>query len=216
MNIRLSIYDFFAYTIPGGMYLFVIAYICFLFDILHIDLSTFAPSFFQSLLIAGIAYVLGVVFEPVAKAWYKLFKPKNFPEKALQKFQEGKPHIAVNFQATDWPILLAYIRRENMELAEYIERDNAYNLMLRSLSLGLLLLGITQITQFAITLSVVHIVFGIALLLASALSLKLSLTFAIWFYLLIYETTTARTLPGLDKVTLKETKSPTSGNSEKQ
>lgn len=215
MSIRISIYDFFAYTIPGSVYLLVIAYVCSLFGILHIDLSTFNPSFFQTLLIAGVAYVLGMIFEPIAKAWYKLFKPKDLPDKALQKFQNERPHLAVEFRATDWPILLAYIRRENMELAEYIERDNAYNLMLRSLSLGLLLFGITQIIQFAITLSVLHIVFGIALLLASVLSLKFSLTFAVWFYLLIYETTAARTLPGLDKATLKETKSSTSENSGK-
>jgi len=98
--------------------------------------------------------------EPIAKVWYGLFKPKDFPEKVLKGFQENRPHIEVKFKATDWPILMAYIRRENMEMAEYIERDNASNLMLRSLSFALFIFAIVQVIQFAISLTVLHLIAG--------------------------------------------------------
>lgn len=215
MSIRLSIYDFFAYTIPGSLYLFIIGYICSQFGLLQIDLLNFTPSLFLILVIAGSAYILGMIFEPLAKAWYRLFTPKNLPEKVLKKYQENRPHIVVEFKATDWPILMAYIRRESIELAEYIERDNAYNLMLRSLSLGFALLAITQAIQFALTLSVLYVGIAVICAFASIISLKFSLTFAKWFYLLIYETTTARVVQGLDKVILKSEASKESKESQK-
>jgi len=204
MNIRISIYDFFAYTIPGGVYLFIGLYVLSQFGILNFDFLSFNPSFFQLVIIAGSAYILGMLMEPIAKVWYGLFKPKDFPEKVLKGFQENRPHIEVKFKATDWPILMAYIRRENMEMAEYIERDNASNLMLRSLSFALFIFAIVQVIQFAISLTVLHLIAGFFCGLFSIIAMKFSLKFASWFYLLIYEVTTARVLPGLDKVTLSD------------
>jgi hypothetical protein len=107
MNIRISIYDFFAYTIPGGVYLFIGLYVLSQFGILNFDFLSFNPSFFQLVIIAGSAYILGMLMEPIAKVWYGLFKPKDFPEKVLKGFQENRPHIEVKFKATDWPILMA-------------------------------------------------------------------------------------------------------------
>jgi len=204
MSIRISIYDFFAYTIPGGVYFFIAIYTLSQLGVLNLDLLTFNPSFFHLVIIAGMAYILGMLMEPIAKVWYNLFKPKNLPEKVLKGFQENRPHIEVKFRATDWPILMAYIRREDMEMAEYIERDNASNLMLRSLSFALLIFGIVQIVQFAITLYWIYLIAALICLLFSAIALKFSLKFATWFYLLIYEATTARVLPGLDRVTWRD------------
>jgi len=193
-----------AYTIPGGVYLFIGLYALSQLGILNFDFVSFNPSFFQLVIIAGSAYILGMLMEPIAKLWYGLFKPKDFPEKVLKGFQENRPHIEVKFKATDWPILMAYIRRENMEMAEYIERDNASNLMLRSLSFALFIFAIVQAIEFAISLAILHLIAGVLSGFFSIVAVKFSLKFASWFYLLIYEVTTARVLPGLDKVTLRD------------
>ncbi len=74
MSIQISIYDFFAYTlIPGGVYFFIAIYTLSQLGVLNLDLLTFNPSFFHLVIIAGMAYILGMLMEPIAKVWYNLF-----------------------------------------------------------------------------------------------------------------------------------------------
>lgn len=207
MNIRISIYDFFANTIPGSVYLFIIVYIFSQFGVIQFSLTTFDPSLSQIILIAGIAYIVGLIFGSLARAWYGLFRPNNFPEKVLKGFQERRPHVDIKFHATDWAILLAYIRQENPDIAERIDRDNASNLMLRSLSLAFFIFAIEQAIQFFLSpILTLHLVLSILFVISSIIMGRLSVRFASWFYLQIYEATIARVLPGLDKATMKDEK----------
>ena len=103
MSIRISIYDFFAYTIPGSIYLFIAIYACTIFGIVHIDWLSLDLSVVQIIVIAGLAYITGLIFEPIAKLWYRLFKPRNFADTVLKEFKHLHPSLEVRFRAADWP-----------------------------------------------------------------------------------------------------------------
>ncbi len=47
----------------------------------------------------------------------------------------------IDFKDEDWPILLAYIRTKNLELASEIDRHNAISIMSRNIGTGLMLIA---------------------------------------------------------------------------
>ena len=152
MSVRISVYDFFAYTIPGGLYLFATLYTCTVLGFLEIDWFSLELSLMQIIIAAGLAYILGLLLDPVAKLVYeRVFMRTNLREVAFQEFQRRHPSLETRIQSQDWPTLLAYISRESIDLALDIERHNASNIMLRNLSLGLMSLSLVEIVQFALT-----------------------------------------------------------------
>jgi hypothetical protein len=194
MNIRIGIYDFFAYAIPGGLYLFIVVYACTIFVIVQVDWLSFDLSAIQIVVVAGIAYIFGMILEPIAKLWYRLFKPKDFPDLALEQFKQFHPSLEIKFQSVDWPILLAYIRRESIDIATEIERVNASNIMRRSISFGLMILSLVQIAQFAHTLFASHLILSVIFAVSSVIAGKESVKFARWFYFGIFEAMASRSL----------------------
>ena len=73
MNIKVSVYDFFAYTISGGLILFTAVYALDIFGVLQIDLLSLTPSAGQSAILIAVAYIIGLLFEPIGKLWHRLF-----------------------------------------------------------------------------------------------------------------------------------------------
>ena len=71
MNIKIGMYDFFAYTIPGGFYLLAIICGCAICGLVTIDLRTFDISLTELVAITVLAFVAGWVFDPVARTWYR-------------------------------------------------------------------------------------------------------------------------------------------------
>lgn len=192
MSIRISIYDFFAYTIPGGLYLFTVIYICTILGIIQIDWLSLDLPIAQMIVIAGLAYITGLIFDPIAKLWYRLFKPENFSDSVLKEFEQLHPSLKIKFRASDWTILLAQIRRESIDLATEIERSHASHIMLRNISLGLMLLSLVQVMLFVLRSLPVHLILGIIFVLSSVIAGKESVKFAKWFYLGIFESIVAR------------------------
>jgi hypothetical protein len=187
MSVKLNPYDFFAYTIPGGVVLFTILYSLDSFGIYDVDFQGMIASAGWLLLLAGVAYLTGLLIKPFSDFWYHLFRPKGFPEKALEEFKKIHPSIKISFQGEDWTILLAYIRHDNPDIASEIERVNASSVMMRSISLGLMLLAIVEIVHFALALVPLQLVFGICLVVFSIIAGRQSDRFSQWFFFAIYE-----------------------------
>lgn len=195
MPIKFGIYDFFAYTIPGGVYLVAAIYSLNSLQIVTINLDTVSFALAQVFLFAIASYVVGLLFNPLAdKLWYRFFRDLNVPESAFEEFKRKNPHLEIKFKAQEWPVLLAYVRHESMELAADIEKHNVTKIMLRNTSFAFVLICLIQSAEFFIqNFSFVHMALAFVCLLLAVIGAKEASKFDRWFYLIIYETATART-----------------------
>jgi hypothetical protein len=199
MNVRIGLYDFFAYTVPGGLNLFTILYILVRFKVVQVNqqFQDFILSAAGILLITIASYVFGLLFDLLTSRWVRLFRAKNFPQHILDEFKKIHPQIEIRFQAFDWSVLLAKIRNENVENGSMIEQNNVTNLMLRNLSFGFALLGIVQLIEFALTINTLNIVLAIIFTVLSGFAQAQSTKFARIFFFQIFEYSTARDMMGV-------------------
>lgn len=209
MSIRIGIYDFFAYTIPGGFYLFTILFFCTNFGVLTVDsqwISGLALDSLTFILIGAaiVGYVLGLILDPLAVVWHRLFKARKISRVVLETFKRSHPEYEVKFEADDWPGLLAYLRHENLEVASDIDKHNATCIMLRNVGLNLSVLALLQLGLFLqFPARPVHVIVGIVLMVLSLLAGQAARKYRLWFYAAIYETIGARTAEVSDFVTRK-------------
>jgi hypothetical protein len=205
MSIRVGLYDFFAYTIPGGLYLFTIAYLGIILGWVKIDFQILDNlSVIQIGLLIALSYLIGMILEPIAKQWHRIFKSKGLSQKVLNGFKEKHTDLDIKFRSEDWAVLLAYLRRENFDVAAEIERYNVTSIMLRNISLSLILLAILQIVEFIQTNFTWYFVLFAVLIFASIMAGRGSTKFQAWFYSLIFEAITARSLEVSDLVVRKQ------------
>ncbi len=199
MSIRLGLYDFFAYTIPGGLYLLALVQLGNILGWVSIDFQTINSLSVLSIVLAvvlfAIAYITGHIFEPFAKRWRRLFfKSGGLQKRVFDGVKAKYPDTEIKFRLGDWTLLLAYLRLENAEVAAEIARPNVTSIMLRNVSLGLILLAVLQIVEFIHTGFLVwHLVLSVALVIASIVAGRESVKFQRWFYSGIYEAIIART-----------------------
>jgi hypothetical protein len=216
MSIRVGLYDFFAYTIPGGLYLFTITYLGIILGWIKIDFQVFNNlSVMQVSVLIALAYITGMILEPIAKQWQRIFKSKGISQKVLDGFKEKHADLDIRFRAWDWAVLLAYLRRENIDVAVEIERHKVTSIMLRNVSLSLILLAVIHIVEFIRTNFVWYLVLFAALVFASIMAGRESTKFQAWFYSTIYEAITARSLEASDLVVRKQDNIPTEVSSAK-
>jgi len=205
MSIKLGLYDFFAYMIPGSIYILVLTHLSTIFGWVKADFRLIAnlPSL-QILVLAALAYIVGMVIYPIAERWNGLFKPRGIAKKAYSEFESRYSNFEVRFKPEHWGLLLAYIRRENFELSAEIERHNVISLMLKNLSFGLSLLAILQIVEFIrVKFLTVHIAMFMILTFLSILAIRESAKFKLWFYLSIFDAVAAQSLDSSDLIAPK-------------
>lgn len=190
MNIRLGIYEFFARIIPGAFYMAGLAQFLVVIGLLKVDWQMLNNiSLVVSVGLIVICYVLGEAFDRFALAWFRVFKKPGFSELTFTAFKKRyQDRWELNFKGSDWPILLAFIRTKNMELAGEIERHNALSIMLRNVSVGLLIMVVNTLIQFIIVRSIINVIVAAILLLISVLIIIESTKFRTWFYNGILET----------------------------
>lgn len=196
MSIRIGIYDFFAYTIPGGLVLLIITGVLDTLGIQGLWEQLKGLNTLQILIFLVACYLTGFASNPVFTKWSTWFEPRHFEEDVLARFKARNPAIPIEINPADWPVWFASIRRENLEMAVEIDRNMAISKMIRSLSLFLLLGGI---------LATINVIIGrlpvwnlIAVLLSggfSYLSIKEAIRFKQRFYLMIFETVVSRKEP---------------------
>jgi hypothetical protein len=151
---ELGIYDFFAYIVPGSFFLFTVVYFLVVVGLIQIDfqlLNSLSLTFIVAFSIA--AFVTGLILDRFSRVWQdRLFRSKETPDAVFDDFKAAHNYLQFNFQGKEWPILLAFLRRDNPDLVvESIERHNATNIMLRNISLGLMVLTIVQVYRFVAT-----------------------------------------------------------------
>lgn len=205
MSIRIGVYDLFAYMVPGGLYLTNVsiaasALFGFRVDavVTHLDLT-------QALLLAFIAYTLGIVVDPVcSRTWNRLFYVKGLEQIVLRDLRERHPEYDLGFEAHDWRILRSYFHLRNREWSLDLDQFNAMNIMLRNLSFGLILLGVTAAT-YGITTDPVYMAAAPVLAALSLLAGERSVTRKRWFFRAIFETAIAINVSTSDLCKRKDT-----------
>ena len=187
MSIKLGIYDFFAYMIPGG-----IAISAFLFILVNhfglvIDYAQLSAAYLLPLAI--VAYIFGYVLDSfTGKVWLKFFRPKNFFEKVVNDFNARNPYIEVSPKDMDWSIIFAYIRKQSVGMADYIDTVNAQSKMLANSSFGAFLFSIIFLFDFFISKYQLNNLLLSAICLFIALPLaNQSVKFRSWFYESIFQ-----------------------------
>ena len=190
MSVKLGMYEFFGRVIPGFFYLVSIVQMGELFDLYTLDMQVFSQiQLVTGLALGVIAYLLGTAFNPVSMRWIRLFKPRDTLETALTIFRKRNPEWEIYFKEKDWHVLLAYLRRQNLELVEdVIERPNAFYIMLRNVSLSLIFLAIIQIFYFLTLGNLTHIWLIITFVVISILLGREAKMFQVMFFSLIFET----------------------------
>ena len=198
MSLRVGVYDFFAYTLPGALYLAVIVRLLVVLDVVAIDLQSVDLSIPDVIVLAGLSYVAGLVFDPLPnRVWYRFFRPPDVASIRLDRFKQKHPCLKVKFEANEWPILLQRIKRESVDVALDIEKFNAMSKMLKNVSFGLLVLGVIEVVT-ALRGGWPSLVLAIVFLGLSVAAGKESSKFNSWFYTATYETTIASGLEARD------------------
>jgi len=188
MSITLSIYDIFANTIPGFVYLFAINDLIRILGYSYYDLSKLT-SFTQFILIGLLAYLTGHIFDYISyRLWIRLFQRKATEEQAYKQFREKYHNLRVEFEPKQWPLLFSVIRHNEFVVANEIEKSKAISLMLRNISFGLFLLYLEQLfLTFDAGFSLPNLVFGLSALVGSIVSFRRGTLFSLRFYTMTYE-----------------------------
>ena len=196
MSIRIGIYDFFAYTIPGGLMLCIALGVLDTFGFPDIWVKFFNLNTLQIFLLIIGCYLTGFVINPILSKWSHLFEPKPFEQDAFDRFQKRNPALNLDINPVDWPIWMASIRRESMEMAFEIDRFLAISKMIRGISLFLLFSGLLALVNVIITrISAWYLPLIALSFIFSVVAVRESIKFKRWFYIVVFETVVSRQKP---------------------
>ena len=190
MSIRLGAYEIFSRIVPGGLYIAAACHLLVILGLLKIDLAFINDlSLVISIGLLLGAYTIGGAFDRPALAWFRIFVKRGIHLRIFTKFAQSlRARWQVEFTGDDWPILLALIRTRDLELAAEIDRHNAVSIMLRSVSLGLMLLGANSLIQALLTRQWAYLLVMLGMVGISLLVIKEALKFREMFYETIYQT----------------------------
>jgi hypothetical protein len=204
MPISLGIYDVFANLLPGVLYLFAINEILKVLGAKHMQLTneTFT---LESFIILALGYLLGHIFNSFTyRWWFRLFfryprgydrsrgntKDSSNPnEQVLSRLKKLYPDLHIKFSPRDMDLLFNAIQIKNKELADRIETTRANAIMMRNISFGLFLLGISGLINMIVQgFSLSYLAILLACWLGSAISLGQTWKYYEWFSKDVYLT----------------------------
>ena len=198
MSIRVTVYDFFAYTIPGVFYLVVGWFGLTLFDIIDFDPTELSElPIFIYIFWLGAGYILGILLDKVAYRWlsFRYGNNRKARQKALYSFYQKYPWIELKFTPEVWGMLRRIVKINTPEVEGDIDQSNALSIMLRNISLGLFILALILTLTFIIVYTHVgNLVLAGIIFLLSLLALDRSDQRRYWFYIDILEAFTANYL----------------------
>jgi len=200
LSISLGVWDLFAYTVPGSLYLSLGIFIAAKFA--WIKPSALIHGSTVLLVIGGlvISYILGHATSPLAHASDLLIPGRPRSKAARQEFAGRTPAAAKRpYVQADMALLRAAIEVKEKESALELARIGATWHMMRNCSVALALGSVTSIVC-AITGSgtIAAVVSACVLGAAAAASLRQSRRFRSWWYLKTLET--SYWIPGIDEL----------------
>ena len=198
MSIRIGLYDFFGNTLPGVFYILIVAYGLAIFGFININLGMLSNlSLFSFLILLGAGYIVGLLTDPIAYKWARLFQKRNTDATkfAFEEFCNHHPQIKMKFKSSDWGILLRTIKSSSIDAAMDIEQHNVASIMLRNISLGLIVVtAIYLIFFFSISSDIRNLILAGISFSFSIIAINRSKIRRHWFYMAIFEAIVAHYL----------------------
>jgi hypothetical protein len=198
MSIRIGLYDFFAYTIPGMFYLLIIGLWLSAFQLVTLNGAILKEfPLFALPLIIGAGYIAGLLLDPIAYRWLRLFRGRNRDavKSSFESFCNRHKWLDVKFRASDWTLLLFTLKNKSIEVAMDVEQHNVASIMLRNISLGFLLFALGCLTFFiGFSANAWNLAFAAISLALSGIALRRSSLRREWFYMGIFEAFSAQCL----------------------
>lgn len=198
MSIRVGLYDFFAYTLPGIFYLGIIVFWLIATGVFAVDLPSLKDSW-GAITFAVIAtgYIIGLLLDSLAYRWMRLFQSRNrdATKVAFDEFTQRHSWVKLNYEPKDWRILLRAVKSVSLEAATDVEQHNVAFIMLRNISLAFVLSSISTVIYYFMVFSRSWMLaFGIIFLMLSFVAMRRSRIRRHWFYIAIFEAFTAHFL----------------------
>jgi len=187
MSITVSIYDLFAYTIPGFLYLFILDELFRLFGFSYWNVATIDFSKYW-LPIILFAYLTGQIMDFVChRLWTRIWYRTPSDERAYKMFSTIMSKDKFDFDSKQWAILLNVIRKKDHPTGEMLDRFIATSIMLRNISFGLILLSLLNLfIGFQSSFSFRHLIITLGIVVFSGIALRRSDYFNLLFYNTIF------------------------------
>ncbi len=183
MSITFGIYDFFSYTVPGFLYIFTINALLGIIKLPHFTVGNISLDIGFALIGVVVAYVVGGLLDTFAYKWYLLFYRNRIEHQALDQMKKNYPSLNIGFDVKDRRLMYSFIKHNNLELAENIDKFKALNIMFHNISFALLLFSLVQLVKLTLDgFSVATLLTLIAAAIFSQVALRRSALFNFWYW----------------------------------
>lgn len=185
MSISIGIYDLFAYTIPGFLYLYLINEFLHLIGWNYFQLTNLPIS---NEIVVGIvitlgAYLAGHVFDYFAY-WFcfRLLTRYKIMDASLDRLKVKYPDLNIQFQPRDWDPLFVSLRLRRLDYSRVLDTFGATNIMLRNVSFSFFLLALFQVYNMFVDFQVSLLIVTVGSLIVSRVAYLRSRIFYVWFF----------------------------------
>lgn len=184
MTVTLGLYDLFSYMTPGLLVIYIVNESLKYLKWGYIDVQQLSIA--QLIVLAAIAYLVGHLFSALGHfVWFKRKYP-FIAQRALEKLKKGFPNLEINYHPKEWIILLEVLQRRNSEAIGKIENFKAISVMMRSTTVGMILLVIYEAVISIFRFSVQNILFALVLFVAANLAYRWGQRHDEWYYRSIF------------------------------
>jgi len=198
MSIRVGLYDFFAYTLPGIFYLALIGFWLNTVGLLVIDFSALKDfSLVVLFAIISVGYITGLLIDPLAYRWMRLFQNRNrdAAKAAFDEFTQRHTWVNLSYESKDWGILLRAVKSVSMEAAADVEQHNVAAIMLRNISLAFIFSFVSCAVYYFVALSNLWVIaLGLIFFVLAIVAMRRNRIRRHWFYMAVFEAFTAHFL----------------------
>lgn len=190
MRIKIGIYDFFAHLISGGLLLATLLYV--LQRLFRLPVSIPNIPYSQIWILGVIVYMMGFAMIPMGSLWYSCWVPEDMCQKAVSKLNQKLVGMGANLEIMDSYTLLAFVKRHSIDMARGVEQYYTISVILRSISLGFLLLSISFGVEFSFFgFSPGLIIFSFLCLFISIMLIQEAVKYHTCFFRRIYQSVVA-------------------------
>jgi hypothetical protein len=198
MSIRVGLYDFFAYTLPGIFYFAIIGFWLNAAGLLEVDFSILKDfSLVVLFAIISAGYITGLLIDPLAYRWMRLFQSRNrdAAKAAFDEFTKVHHWVELNYDSKDWGILLRAVKSISLEAAADVEQHNVAAIMLRNISLAFVFSSISCVVYYFVAVSNLWILaLGLTFFILAFVAMRRNKIRRHWFYMAVFEAFTAHFL----------------------
>lgn len=190
MSVNLGIYDFFAYIVPGLMYLFLLNDFSARMGWFSFDLAQANSQIGIGAVgvVALAAYVLGNIFDPLAH-WFcfKLLTRGSMPETVLEDLKRQYPALRIAYQPKDYHMLFVLLRARNPAFAQTLDRFESNSIMLKNVSFISALFSVLRLPELVRNFNVLEALLVLAGMVVCLLAYRAGKMYHTWFFLDIFQ-----------------------------